>query len=171
MSASSYADWSYIDMRYILHISTIRTLKHESYAQVQISTSKNLRHLCGSILYWNLLAMNISTIRNMWCIYRHQTYFQTCDTNIYIHHAHKYPPQGVALVTCHLPHVGQLIRPLILPNCRKADYHCTSKKLTCYIHENLFLSEVFQKIKIVSSYLTTFFFGDCCCPAMAAGAG
>ena len=94
MSASSYADWSYIDMRYILHISTIRTLKHESYAQVQISTSKNLRHMCGSILYWNLLAMNISTIRNMWCIYRHQTYFETCDTNIYTPCAQVSPTWG-----------------------------------------------------------------------------
>ena len=79
------------------------------------------------------------------------------------------PPYGVDPVTCHLPHVGQLIRPLILPNCRKADHHCTFNKLTCYIHENLFLSKVFQKIKIVSSYLTTFIFGDYCCPAAGAG--
>ena len=55
---------------------------------------------------------------------------------------------GVARVTCHLPHVAQLIRPLILPNCGKADHQCTSGKQTGYLHSKKLFSNI--------SYMTIF---------------
>ena len=69
---------------------------------------------------------------------------------------------GVARVTCHLPHVAQLIRPLILPNCKKADHQCTSRKQTGYIPKNYF------PIYLIWQYSK---FGDYSCPASGAGQG
>ena len=112
MSASSYADWSYIDMQYTYppHVLWDMSLTHKCrLAHPRISGTCADRSYIEIFLRWTYLP------------------FGTCDAyidtkrilkhviQIYIHHAHKYPPHGVALVTCHLPHVGQLIRPLI-PN-------------------------------------------------------
>ena len=88
------ADWSYIDMRYTYppYVLWNMSLTHKCrLAHPRISGT------CADLSYIEIFlphAMNISTIRNMWCIYRHQTYFETCDTNIYTPCAQVSPTWG-----------------------------------------------------------------------------